>query len=208
MLGEMTARGTARAESSMKSKQQPWNNGQARELPHPEPSLCADSSIKPPASCHSAGLSRDYTDPLSPVALSLLLTLSVRSARRLHFFSSLSLLSLHFFSLQGDKDCGHRGNKGCRWHLFIYFFWFYHHWRYSPLDFFGTRRCQNRPRVSEEELIPVFLEIPSFDVMIWNGSNSSLDKTVWLAPALFLNPLSSKEPYVAMSSGLLLYIIV
>lgn len=41
---------------------------------------------------------------------------------------------------------------------------FYHHWRYSPVDFFGTRRCQNRPRVSEEEPIPVFLEIPSFDM--------------------------------------------
>lgn len=98
MLGEMTARGTGRAESSMKSKQQPWNNGQAKELPYPEPSLCADSSIKPPASCHSAELSRDYTDPLSAVTLSLLLTLSVCSDRRLHFFSSLSLLSLHFSS--------------------------------------------------------------------------------------------------------------
>lgn len=157
MLGEMTARGTGRAESSMKSKQQPWNNGQAKELPYPEPSLCADSSIKPPASCHSTGLSRDYTDPLSPVILSLLLTLSVRSAHRLHFFSSLSLLSLRFSSLQGDKHCGQGGNKGCRQH----FISFYHHWRYSPIDLFGMRRCQNRPRVSEEELIPVFLEIPS-----------------------------------------------
>lgn len=45
-------------------------------------------------------------------------------------------------------------------------------------------------------------------VMIRNGTNSSLDKMVRLGPALLFNPLSSREPHTAVSSGLLLHIIV
>lgn len=48
-------------------QQEPWNNGQAKERPYPQPALPAGSSIKPPVNCHSSQLSRDYTHPLSPV---------------------------------------------------------------------------------------------------------------------------------------------
>lgn len=49
VLQEMLAWGTGRAESSVKIKQQPSNNSEAKELQYPQPTLTADSSIRPPA---------------------------------------------------------------------------------------------------------------------------------------------------------------
>lgn len=66
-----SAGGTDRVESSMKSKQKPQDNGQAKDLPHPQPTPTGSSSIKPPVSCLSAQLSRDSSDPPSPVTLLL-----------------------------------------------------------------------------------------------------------------------------------------
>lgn len=60
-------------------QQQTWNNGQAKERPHPQPTLPAGSSIKPPEKCQSSLLCRDYTH----LAVSC-------------YFSSLLRLSTHF----------------------------------------------------------------------------------------------------------------
>lgn len=206
MLGEMTARGTGRAESSMKSKQQPWNNGQAKELPYPEPSLCADSSIKPPASCHSAGLSRDNTDPLSPVTLSLLLTLSVRSAPA--DFTPFPLFLYCLYISRPSREIRTVDKEETKVAGDIFYFIL------SPLKILTNRFLwdaeeSESPAGEWRRIDPSLSRNPElWHVMIRNGTNSSPDKTVRLGPCLLFNPLSSKEPHMVVSSGLLLYIVV
>lgn len=100
--------GSVRPESSMKSKQQPWNNRQAKELPHPQPSLCGGSSIKAPASCHSAQLSGGQHRFRFLLLLSLLLALSVS------FQPEASSSSTVFtFQRSGTRE----RNSGCQWHF-------------------------------------------------------------------------------------------
>lgn len=100
MLQEMTAWGTGRAESSMKSKQQPSNNREAKELQYPQPTLTADSSIRPPAelSFHLTlqGLQR------SPVSCHFVPPLYCLSISPTHSGSPSTIFTLYF--LQGQKQ--------------------------------------------------------------------------------------------------------
>lgn len=145
-LGVVTAWGTGKVESSMTSKQQPWNNEQAKELLYPQPTLTAGSSIKPLVNCHSGALSRDYANPPSPVTLSLLFILSVHFRRRPQFSSSFPYLSLLFFPgeprvvVRGDTD-----QEGAH-EIFI------HHTRHFSKDLCWTHRCQTPPFVYKKAL--------------------------------------------------------
>lgn len=131
-------------------QQQPWNNGQAKERPYPQPTLPAGSSIKPPVNCLSSQLSRDYIHPLSPVT----------------FFPCLywqPVLPSLFFSVSPSLHC----NLSCLfpWRVLwtkreqtrrVLLTFFIHHQRNTPKNLFGTHRCQNHPCVPEKSFSPVF----------------------------------------------------
>lgn len=113
--GRRRVQGSVRPESSMKSKRQPWNNRQAKELPYPQPSLCGGSSIKPPASCHSTQLSGGRHQSRFLLLLYLLLALSVP-------FQPQALLLLPSTPLFLDclyisKIVNQGKTSGCRWHF-------------------------------------------------------------------------------------------
>lgn len=98
----------------MKSKRQPWDNRQAKELPYPQPSLCGGSSIKPLASCHSTQLSGGRHQSRFLLLLSLLLALSVPFQPQ-----ALLLLPPRLFldCLYISKIVDQGKTSGCRWHF-------------------------------------------------------------------------------------------
>lgn len=115
-LGFCDARGDDSAEHWQgwifnEEHQQPWNNGQAKEPPYPQPTLPASSSIKPSVNCHSSQLSRDYTRPLFAATFLPFLILSSHFTLSLQFCFSFPLVQL-VLSFSRESCSQEKTNQG------------------------------------------------------------------------------------------------